>query len=115
MLAAEMHHITEPAGDLPLQLLPGFDPYVLGYRDRSHLYEVAFRSRVSRTAGWISPVVISQGRVVATWSQEVVKTTLRVAVEPFQRLPPKALPEIRSRAHQIACALGLGEAEGRGA
>jgi hypothetical protein len=37
----------------------------------------------------------------------VVKQTLRIAVEPFRKLPPKARPEIRARAEELAAILGL--------
>jgi hypothetical protein len=69
--------------------------------DATHL------SRVSRTAGWISPVVLAGGRVVATWSYTAVKRKLQITVEPFGRLPPGTMPEVRVRAEAIARTLGL--------
>jgi hypothetical protein len=92
-------------------LLPGFDPYVMGHASRDHLVERAYLSRVSRTAGWISPVVLVDGRAEGTWSHEVVKGSLRVTLQPFKRLSPKTLPELRARAQSIAAALGLAGAQ----
>jgi hypothetical protein len=66
---------------------------------------------VSRVAGWISPVVVIDGRVVATWSYSVAKRILRVSVEPFRRLPPKALAAIRARAQELAATLGVVDLE----
>jgi hypothetical protein len=66
---------------------------------------------VSRPAGWISAVVLVDGRVAATWSHAIVKERLRIAVEPFRRLPPKLRPEIRLRADEIAATLGLANVE----
>jgi hypothetical protein len=52
-----------------LRLLPGFDQWVLGPgSDDGHVVTPDRRALVSRTGGWISPVVIRGGRVVATWS-----------------------------------------------
>jgi len=79
----------------------------MGHSSRDHLFEAAYRARVSRTAGWISPVVLLDGRVVATWSHSITKEVLRVAVEPFRRLPPKLRPEIRLRAEELAATMGL--------
>ncbi|KAA6214805.1 winged helix DNA-binding domain-containing protein [Streptomyces albofaciens JCM 4342] len=58
---------TEPHHGL--RLLPAFDQYVLapGTSD-ARLVPPAHRSKVSRAAGWISPVVLLGGRVVGTWS-----------------------------------------------
>ena len=111
MLAAELRHVTGPESSSSVHMLPAFDPYVMGHSSRDHLFEAAYRSRVSRIAGWISPVVILDGRVVATWSHAVAKKTLRISVEPFRRIPPKALAPIRTRAHELAATLGLDDFE----
>jgi hypothetical protein len=83
----------------------------MGHAGRSHLVDATHVSKVSRTAGWISPVVLVGGRVVATWSYASVKHTLRIAVEPFRRLPPAAMPQVRARADSLAQTLGLNAAE----
>jgi len=92
-------------------LLPAFDPYLMGHSGRNHLFEAAYRARVSRTAGWISPVVLVDGRVVATWSHSIAKGVLRVTVEPFRRLLSKLRPEIRLRAEELAATMDLANVE----
>jgi hypothetical protein len=47
------------------------------------------RKAVSRTAGWISPVVVHQGRVVGVW--ELTETTVDVRLFPEADLPRDAL------------------------
>lgn len=88
-------------------MLPNFDPYLMGHGSRNHLFDAIHRWKVSRTAGWISPVVLVSGRVEATWSQRVAGQTLHVTVAPFHRLSPRVLPEIRRCAGSIAATLGL--------
>ncbi|MBB4916298.1 winged helix DNA-binding domain-containing protein [Streptosporangium saharense] len=57
---------TEPATGV--HLLPGFDQYILGApRDLEPLLPAEAKSKVSRAAGWISPVVVHQGRVTGVW------------------------------------------------
>jgi hypothetical protein len=52
-----------------LRLLPSFDEYVLGPgTDDGRVVAAARRAAVSRTAGWISPVVIAGGTVAGTWA-----------------------------------------------
>jgi hypothetical protein len=52
-----------------VRLLGGFDQWVLGPgTDDTHVIPVGRRSAVSRTAGWIAPIVIRRGMVNGTWS-----------------------------------------------
>jgi winged helix DNA-binding protein len=111
ILAKDLGRLESASGGSSVRLLPAFDPYLMGHSGRDHLFEPAYRARVSRTAGWISPVVLVGGRVVATWSHSVAKGVLHIAVEPFRRLPPKLRPEIRLRAGELAATMGLAKVE----
>ena len=51
-----------------VRLLPSFDPYMLGHRDKGHLVAAAHYKRVYRSQGWLSPVVLVNGRAVGVWS-----------------------------------------------
>ncbi|GAU68806.1 hypothetical protein SSP35_09_00490 [Streptomyces sp. NBRC 110611] len=68
---------TKPSQEV--RLLPGFDQYVLapGTAD-SRLVAPGRRTAVSRSGGWISPVVVHQGRVAGVWefTEETVAVTL---------------------------------------
>jgi hypothetical protein len=95
------------------QLLPAFDPYLMGHATRHHLFEAAHASKVSRTAGWISAVVLVDGQVAGTWTHEIVEETLRLTFAPFRRLSSKTTAEVRRRAGSLAETLGLARAEVR--
>ena len=94
-----------------VQLLPAFDPYILGHASRSHLVPSAFAPRVSRTAGWISAVLLVDGRVAGTWTHTLAGTTIRVTVDPFSRLRPATTTEVKIRARELAKAIGANRAE----
>lgn len=111
MLAADLKHIAKEPHGSSVRLLPSFDPYLLGHNNRDHLFEPKYRPRVSRTAGWISAVVLVDGRAVATWTHKFVKQTLRIAVDPFRRLLPEVRSEIRARADELADTLGAAEVD----
>jgi hypothetical protein len=85
----------------------------MGHSSRDHIVEAINHSKVSRTAGWISAVVLVDGRVAGTWSHVAKKGTLEVSVEPFQRLAAKTKIEVRRRADAIAQSLGLAKTEVR--
>ena len=111
MLASDLERIKkQPAGG-SLQLLPPFDPYVMGHSSRDHIVEAANLSKVSRTAGWISAVVLLDGRVAGTWRHQAARGTLLVSVEPFQRLTAKTVADVRRRAQTLSETLGLARAE----
>src|SRR4029077_21279577 len=62
LLAADLKHIGAETSEASVRLLPNFDPYLLGHLNRDHLFPSVHRARVSRTAGWISAVVLVDGR-----------------------------------------------------
>ena len=88
------------------RLLPGFDPFVVGFFPRDGLVEPEFLPRVSRTAGWISPVVLVGGKPVGVWKHTVRKGTMEVNVEPFGKLPAARLRELSADAERLAASLG---------
>jgi hypothetical protein len=111
ILTADLKSMPSAPASLSVQLLPLFDPYLLGHNNRDHLYDPVHRSKVSRTAGWISAVVLADGAVLGTWSHTATGKTLRVTVEPFKSLPAKVKSEVRARAESIAKALDLPKTE----
>ena len=111
ILAADLTQLKGATHDSSVRLLPTFDPYLMGHNNRDHLFAPKYRPKVSRTAGWISAVVLVDGRVVGTWTHAVAKGTLRIAVEPFQKLPRQVRSEIRSRADELASTLGAADVE----
>lgn len=99
---------TPPAAvaDLPPRLLPAFDGYLLGHRDRSPI--VRPEHAASLTSGsWILPSVIVGGRAEATWSRSAKKGAVTVTVDPFDRLAQGALRGLRAEADDVGRFLGL--------
>lgn len=90
---------TEPSPTV--RLLPNFDAYVMGFRPRDRLYEKRVASRVSRTAGWISPVVLVGGWAAGVWEYERTPKGIAVRVEPFQRLTTGQRREIKAEADRL--------------
>ena len=80
---------VEPARGL--RLLPAFDNYLVGYRDRAAILDPALHPRVYQ-GGMIRPVVLNDGRVVGTWALDRGKG--HVAVTPFSALPRKLVDAV---------------------
>src|SRR5438270_6897520 len=106
MLGDDLKRLPTNSQRPSVQLLPGFDPYLMGHATRDHLFDKAHRWKVSRVAGWISPVVLVDGRVLGVWTHTVTKQRLRLELKPFAVLPPRVIKEVAARAESIAQALG---------
>jgi DNA glycosylase AlkZ-like len=82
-------------------LLPHFDAYLLGHRDKTSVVPRKFHKRVFRNAGWIAPVVLVDGRAVGVWSQKKSKGRLQIGVVPFERLSPSMRDGIERRGGEL--------------
>jgi hypothetical protein len=70
-----------------VRLLPGFDPYTLSVQKEAEpLLPIAHRPLVSRTAGWISAVLLVGGRIEGTWTHEIRRGRLAIRVAPWRGL-----------------------------
>jgi hypothetical protein len=96
------------AGDEPhVLLLPHFDTYLLGHRDKAAVVDARHYKRVFKTAGWIAPVLLVDGRVAGTWSGTRKKDRFVVALQPFGRLAKGIRPAAAERAREWGERLGL--------
>src|SRR5690606_3140827 len=100
-LLAPAEHLDDLAATRPsaeVHLLPGFDPYILGApRSLEPVIPAAVRPRVSRQAGWISPVVLLGGRVAGVWRPEAG----RVRLELFEDVPREPLDRAVARMESL--------------
>lgn len=111
ILASDLSPLAKAKAQETVQLLPAFDPYLMGHAGRGHLFDAVHSPKVSRTAGWISAVVLVDGRVMGTWTHAASGRKLSVTVAPFRRLPARAVSQVRARAAYLAQTLGLSGSE----
>ncbi|MFB9383713.1 DNA glycosylase AlkZ-like family protein [Pseudonocardia petroleophila] len=105
-LAAVPDGGTDPA-DAPL-LLPGFDPWVIApLSHRTRAIPDGRTAEVSRTAGWISPVLVVDGRVAGVWEHDGPALTVR----PFAPLPAATRQGVERAAQRYGPLLGAGSVD----
>jgi hypothetical protein len=86
-LRTEAREITETAPGSPaVRLLPAFDNYLLGYRDRRHAVASEDATRIHPGGGIIRPTVLVDGRVAGIWRIGRSSSQARLAVESFADL-----------------------------
>jgi len=84
-----------------VRLLPSFDSFLLGQKDHRHLVERVHHARVYRPQGWLSPVVLVDGRVAAVWSSERTSRRLQIRVKPFAPLPAAVRAAVHDEAEDL--------------
>lgn len=110
LLESDLKTIAKARFETRVQLLPLFDPYLMGHARRDHLFDTVHAPKVSRTAGWISAVVLVDGRVTGTWTHAAGKRLI-IRVAPFDKLRADVLAQVKQRAGELAGAMGLTDAE----
>ncbi len=99
---------TTPTDSPAAYLLPGFDEYLLGYKDRRAVLEPAHANKVVPGGnGMFRPIIVSDGRVVGTWKRTLRKTKVRLNLEPFEVLSPAQLEAAAIAAEPYGRFLGL--------
>ena len=86
MLTESLPGLSRAPARLPVRLLAGFDPYIVGTRPREALVEKRFEALVYRQAGWISPVLLVDGRAAGVWKHERSAGHMEVTLKPFRKL-----------------------------
>ena len=89
-----------------VQLLGGFDPFIVGAGLRDQLIPPAHLKRVSRTAGWISPVVLVDGIAAGVWDSRRQGDRLSITIDPFERFDAKRKAAVERAADEVARAIG---------
>ncbi|MEW5961303.1 MAG: winged helix DNA-binding domain-containing protein [Chloroflexota bacterium] len=97
-----------PAASPTAYLLPGFDEYLLGYKDRRAVLDPAHAARVVPGGnGMFKPIIIIDGRVVGAWQRTRRKTKVVVTLEPFEPLSLAQMEAAAAAAEPYGRFLGL--------
>jgi uncharacterized protein YcaQ len=107
MLPQDLKEASRGKPARSVRLLPAFDQYVIGAsRHAEKLMPGPFRARVYRQQGWLSPVLLVDGRMEGVWRGERKGKTLSVRIEPFRKLPPAVRRAAELEAKRLADHVG---------
>ena len=67
-------------------LLPAFDEYILGYKDRSAIADQQHTKRITPGGGVFRATIIHDGRVIGTWKASATNRQTRITPLPFAPL-----------------------------
>ena len=106
-LAEHVAELEDATASRGARLLPGFDQYVIGATLHSEqLLPGDFKARVHRPQGWVSPVLLVDGRMDGVWRHERSGRRVTVTVEPFVAVPNWARRGAEQEAERLAAYLG---------
>ncbi len=108
VLREDLKELARAEFERPLiRLLPYFDTFLLGHKEREHLLPMKNRPNVYRAQGWIAPVVLVDGRVTAVWEHARKANHLRVKVMPFDSISRRLVADIHEEAQDLGRFLGI--------
>jgi winged helix DNA-binding protein len=112
VLQEDFDQLAQAEFERPLvRLLPYFDAYLLGHKEREHLAAMEHRPKIYRPQGWITPVVLVDGRAVAVWEHARAGNRLRVKVAKFGSLSRRIIAGIREEARDLGRFLGISDVD----
>ncbi len=102
LLREDLDALAQTAFAQPaIRLLPYFDTFLLGHKERDHLLPAGQRSTVYRAQGWIAPVVLLNGRVIGVWETSREKGQLHVRVKGIEPIAQHTVAAIREEARKL--------------
>jgi hypothetical protein len=102
MTELEKASFAEPV----VNLLPYFDSFLLGHKSHMNIVDEQNRKRVYRSQGWVSPVVLVDGRAQGVWSHHQNKNDLTVRITPFSKISNSVSSRIKEEASDLGRFLG---------
>lgn len=102
VLQEDLDALAHATFERPLvRLVPYFDSYLLGHKERAHLVSLQHRPSIYRPQGWIAPVVLVDGRASAVWAQSRQGDRLDVKVAAFEPLSQRIIAGIHEEAREL--------------
>jgi hypothetical protein len=86
------------SGSRSIRLLPAFDEYLVGYKDRSAVIDVRDTRKALPGGGVLRPTLVIEGRIRGTWKRTILKDKVMIQIDPFITLRKSLVWEIESEA-----------------
>ncbi len=87
ILRSDLSELENAEVEGPLvRLLPFFDSFLLGHKSHRNIVDEKNHKKIYRNQGWVSPVLLVDGRAQGVWSYVQKKDNLELRVTPFSRV-----------------------------
>jgi hypothetical protein len=116
MLVEDVTDLTSTTPANVVRLLPAFDQWVVCASRRDGggsrpgpgkpALDPAYRKRIYRLQGWVSAVLLVNGRIEGVWKHQRRGRRLDITIDPFRKLPRWTRGPIEAEAERLAAFLG---------
>jgi uncharacterized protein YcaQ len=93
-------------GEPVVRLVPYFDSFLLGHKSHLNIVDEKNRKKIYRDQGWVSPVLLVDGRAQGVWSYVQKRNDLEVKITPFSKLSNQVSERVREEASDLGRFLG---------
>lgn len=107
MLATHREGRAAPVASRSAWLLPAFDEYLVGYKDRSDVVHAAHARQVNAGWGILNPTVVVGGEVIGTWKRTMRKDAVAITPRLFRPLKKNQERMLHGAAARYSAFLGL--------
>ena len=84
-----------------VRLVPYFDSFLLGHKSHLNIVDEKNRKKIYRNQGWVSPVLLVDGRAQGVWSHLQKKTDLEVKITSFSKLSSEVSQRVKEEASDL--------------
>ncbi|HET7433236.1 MAG TPA: winged helix DNA-binding domain-containing protein [Thermoanaerobaculia bacterium] len=96
-----------PSRKSSVHLLPPFDEYTVGYRDRAAVLDAEDAKRINAGGGIIHAIVVIDGRVAGRWSRTIRGNRVSIELQPFRAFTARETRALAAASRRYATFLGL--------
>jgi hypothetical protein len=109
-LAGETYYVSSnhppPAAARAISLLPAFDEFILGYKDRSAMVNDQHVKQITPGGGVFRATIVHDGRIIGTWKASATKRQVRITPQTFAPLSAAARRALEQAAQRYGEFLG---------
>ncbi|MDG6987718.1 MAG: AlkZ family DNA glycosylase [Nitrososphaerota archaeon] len=107
VLAGDLEELQSAHLDeVNVRLLPFFDSFLLGHKSHRNIVSPTDHGHVYRPAGWVSPVLLVDGRAAGVWSYTTKNGTLQIQVRSFSDISEEVSSLVREEAAELGRFVG---------
>lgn len=100
--------VSSTKGSVRAYLLPNYDEYTVGYTDRSAIFDSVHSDKLdSRGSVLAQHVILTAGKIVASWKRTLQKKSVEIESKPFVTLRKSEMKAIIQAAERYANFLNL--------
>ena len=93
---------------VPVRLLPKYDSYLMGHKDRTRIIKEELLRKVYRpVVGEVAATLIVNGRIAGTWTSKKTKKKLAIAISAFERFGKETVVEIEQVVKDLGAFVGV--------